>query len=125
MDFLDDFLFGGYGSSSESLKSQVDTAIHLFERGNIPVLQQKLFEIYSGMNKPGGGIQIVNFDQKDKLGEIFTLCLRFDWMDDSDIREVWAEDGFCLTLAVMELKGFVICLIGMEAELQPYLIWWI
>lgn len=97
MDFFDDFLFGGFGSSSESLKTQVDAAIKLFERGNIPALQQKLFEIYSGMNKPGGGKQIVTFNQKDKLGEIFTLCLRFDWMDDSDIREVWAEDGFyCL-----------------------------
>lgn len=92
-----DSIMNHHGSSGSNLKSKVDTAIQLFEQGNIAALQQELYEIYSGMNKPGGGSQIVNFSQKDRLGEIFTMCLRFDWMHDSDIREVWAENAFyCL-----------------------------
>ena len=91
------------GLSNNNLKTQVDTAISCFEQGNISTLQQKLFEIYSGMNKPGGGRQILEFNQKDRLCEIFTLCLRYDWIHDNGIREVWAENGFyCITTYLSE-----------------------
>lgn len=94
MGIFDDIMSQRYGLSSNNLKTQVDAAINFYEQGNISALQQKLYEIYSGMNKPGGGRQILEFNQKDRLCEIFTLCLRYDWMHDSDIREVWAENGF-------------------------------
>ena len=94
MGIFDGFMNRSSGLSNNNLKTQVDAAISYFEQGNISALQQNLFEIYSGINRPGGGRQILEFNQKDRLGEIFTLCLRYDWMHDSDIREVWAENGF-------------------------------
>ena len=80
--------------SSEFLKPYVDTAISTFETGDITQLQYDLFEFYSLLNKPGSGKLITGFSQKDRLCEVFNLCLEFDWMNDSDIREVWAEDAF-------------------------------
>lgn len=94
MGFFDDIMSQRYEVSRSNLKTQVNAAISYFEQSNISALQQKLFEIYSEMNRPGGGRQILEFSQKDRLCEIFTLCLRYDWMHDSDIREVWAENGF-------------------------------
>lgn len=94
MGIFNDLMNQRYGLSGNDLKDQVDAAINYFEQGDISALQQKLFEIYSGMNKPGGGKQILEFEQKDRLCEIFTLCLCYDWMHDNDIREVWAENGF-------------------------------
>ena len=41
---------------------------------------------------------VTTYPEKDRLCEYFTLCLQYDWMNDSDIREVWAEDAFyCIT----------------------------
>ncbi len=76
---------------------KVEKSIHLFEQGNIPALQQQLFELYAEFNQIGGGQKIINYPRKDQLAECFTLMLKFDWMHDKDIREVWAENGFyCL-----------------------------
>lgn len=75
-------------------KKQVQKAIHLYECQNIPALQQQLYELYSNFNQIGGGKLIVNYPNKDQLAECFTMMLRFDWMNDNDIREVWAENGF-------------------------------
>lgn len=83
-----------YFSSHQSIKPYVDVAISTFEAGNIPLLQQKLYELYSLLNKPGSGRLITGYPQKDRLSECFCMCLEYDWMNDSDIREVWAEDGF-------------------------------
>ena len=104
--------------SNPGLKRQVDTAISLFEQNNIPALQQKLFEIYSTMNKPGGGRQIVEYDRKDQLCEIFTMCLMYDWMHDSDIREVWAENGFyCIASFIQIEKGNIMDILAGALDL--------
>lgn len=78
----------------EKIKRQVQSAIHLYECQNIPALQQQLYELYSNFNQIGGGKLIVNYPDKNQLAECFTMMLRFDWMDDNDICEVWAENGF-------------------------------
>lgn len=76
------------------IQGDVDSAISAFESGNIQVLQNCLYQLVSKLNKPGSGRLITQYPQKDRLCECFSLCLRHDWMNDSDIREVWAENGF-------------------------------
>jgi hypothetical protein len=76
------------------LENQVNNALKLYEEKNIPALQQQLHELYSNFNRQGGGTLIINYPQKEQLAECFTMMLRFDWMNDADIREVWAENGF-------------------------------
>ena len=80
--------------SSEFLKPFVDRAIATFESGDIGQLQNDLYQLVSILNKPGSGRLITTFSQKDRLCEVFNLCLQYDWMNDSDIREVWAENAF-------------------------------
>lgn len=88
------FDYFGIEDSNESLKPYVDKAISTFETGNIAQLQNDLFQFASLLNKPGSGKLITGFPQKDRLCEVFNLCLLYDWMNDSDIREVWAENAF-------------------------------
>lgn len=76
------------------IKYLVDASMEYYERRDIESLQMNLFHLYQNFNQPGGGQLIINYSEKDKLGECFCMCLMFDWMHDSDIREVWAEDGF-------------------------------
>lgn len=78
----------------EIIKRQVQNAIYLYEHQNIPALQQQLYELYSNFNQIGGGKLIIHYPNKDQLAECFTMMLKFDWMNDNDIREVWAENGF-------------------------------
>ena len=80
--------------NNSMIKQLVDEAISDFERRDIPSLQNSLYLLYGNFNKYGGGQLIINFPEKDRLSECFCMCLRYDWMNDSDIREVWAEDGF-------------------------------
>lgn len=116
------------------IKSKVDDAIRIFELGDIPLLQQKLYELVICLNKRGTGRLITSYAEKDKLCEVFHLCLRFDWMYDNDIREVWAENAFyCAVkyweeihtnavnrqdLAVAALDLFLTCIYG-ESSLYP------
>ena len=86
------------GESNNSLNEYVERAISTFESGNITQLQNDLFQFASQLNKRGSGRLIIEYPQKDRLCEVFNLCLRYDWMNDSDIREVWAENAFyCIT----------------------------
>jgi len=80
--------------NQQGIKAEVDFIIETFESGNIALLQQKLYELYSKFNKPGGGKLITSFTEKDRLCEVFNLCLQFDWVNDPDIREVWSENAF-------------------------------
>ena len=90
-----EYLIQGHGNrSASSIDLKVKKCIHLFEQRNIPSLQQSLFELYNEFNCKGGGRKIIGFERKDQLCECFDMMLRYDWMNDSDIREVWAEDGF-------------------------------
>jgi hypothetical protein len=74
-----------FSSSHQSIKPYVDAAISTFEEGNIPLLQQKLYELYSLLNKRGSGKLITGYPQKDRLCECFCMCLEYDWMNDSDL----------------------------------------
>ena len=96
MEFSDYFSrrYGLSGQNSVNIKPMVDASIRAFESGNVALLQHELFLLVSNFNKPGSGRLITDFDEKDRLAECFTLCLQYDWMNDSDIREVWAENGF-------------------------------
>ena len=82
--------------SDRVLTPYVDRCIRLAsqDKVNIRALQDALYELYTFFNKPGGGKLITSFPNKHKLGECFTFMLEHDWVNDSDIREVWAEDGF-------------------------------
>lgn len=82
--------------SDRLLTPYVDRCISLASQNNVNIkaLQDALFDLYKLFNKPGGGKLITSFPNKHKLGECFTFMLQYDWMNDSDIREVWAEDGF-------------------------------
>lgn len=82
--------------SDRVLTPYVDKCISLASQNdiNIRALQNALYELYTFFNKPGGGSLITSFPNKHKLGECFTFMLEYDWLNDSDIREVWAEDGF-------------------------------
>ena len=86
--------YGLSGHNHVNIKPMVDSCITAFEQGNIAALQNALFKLVSNFNKPGSGKLITGFAEKDRLAECFTLCLQYDWMNDSDIREVWAENGF-------------------------------
>ena len=78
----------------EKVKQQVNNVLRAYNERNTSVLQQQLYELYLNFNKAGGGKYIVSYPNKDELAECFTLMLRFDWINDTDIREVWAENGF-------------------------------
>lgn len=85
-------------NTTSTISHDVLKAISLFENGDIPALQDCLYRLYSHFNRYGGGRVIVQYPDKDKLGECFCLCLIYDWVKYSDVREVWAEDGFfCVT----------------------------
>ena len=85
----------------ELFSKSVNEAIYLFEKGEVLNLQNKLFEMYSYINKPGMGYLVTEYPSKDRLSECFSLCLRYDWMHESDIREVWAENGFYCIVTYM------------------------
>lgn len=78
----------------EKVKQQVKNALHYYSVGNIGALQQQLYELYLNFNKVGGGKYILEYPNKDELAECFTLMLRYDWIKDNGISEVWAENGF-------------------------------
>lgn len=76
------------------IKRDVDNSLSAFEAGNVSLLQDRLYRLISQLNRPRSGQLIIDYPEKDRLCECFSLCLRYDWMHDSDIREVWAEHGF-------------------------------
>ena len=78
----------------EKIQYQIDNTRKLYEEQNTSAIRQQLYELYQNFNKPGGGSLIVNYPEKEKLGECFSLMLIFDWINDNNIREVWAENGF-------------------------------
>lgn len=87
-------LFDFQNNSNSSLKTLVDKCIELEPKGNSSELQNYLFQLYSQFNKPGAGKKIISYPEKDNLALCFAFMLHYDWIHDSDIREVWAEDGF-------------------------------
>lgn len=92
-NYFNYFGFGG-GNGTSSIAPKVNTCVHLYEQGNIPALQQALYELYIEFNCRGGGSKITSFERKDQLCECFTMMLQYDWEHNPEIREVWAENGF-------------------------------
>lgn len=78
----------------DSIRLLIDNCFTAQETHNISDLQNNLFHLYTCFNKPGCGTLIVNYPDKVRLGECFTMMLRYDWMNDKEIREVWAENAF-------------------------------
>lgn len=102
MSFLDRFSQPN-ASSLSGIASQVKKCLYLYKQQEIPMLQDALFRLYGNFNKPGSGQLIINYPRKEELAECFDLMLKYDWMNDSDIREVWAENGFyCITDFVLQ-----------------------
>lgn len=93
MGFVDEF-FGGLRNSDSTLKPYVDNAISAYESGDIYELQDVLSQFISLSSKSGNGKLITRYSQKDKLCEVYNFCLQYDWINDSDIREVWSENAF-------------------------------
>lgn len=76
------------------------------QAGNFRQAQESLNHLYSLFNKPGGGRLITSYPHKQELGECFSMMLEYDWVHDSDIREVWAENGFyCFVKAIREQEN--------------------
>ena len=81
-------------ASQSPIKKDVDKIIKTYEDGNTRLLQQLLFVLCNKLNKPGSGKLVTTYPEKDRLCEFYIYCLEYDWMNDSDIREVWAENAF-------------------------------
>lgn len=81
-------------SNTASIKVLVDKCCSLEAKGQVAELQNCLFQLYSQFNKPGAGEKITNYPEKENLALCFAFMLHYDWEHDSDIREVWAENGF-------------------------------
>ena len=81
-------------SSFTKIKSQIDESLFLSKNGNTFDIQNSLHHLYMNFNQRGSGLLIIDFPNKIKLGECFVLMLKYDWMRDEDIREVWAENAF-------------------------------
>lgn len=83
--------------SIAKIKNHVSRSLLLYEEQNITALQIELHALYQNFNQVGGGNLIIEYPEKDKLAECFILHLRYDWIDDVDIREVLTENAFyCL-----------------------------
>lgn len=80
-------------SNVHSIVGLVNQCLELEAKGQIQPLQNSLFQLYGYFNKPNGGKYILNYPDKSNLALCFVFMLRYDWMHDKDIREVWAEDG--------------------------------
>lgn len=89
-----------------SLQDLVHKCLNLEAQGNIQELQNSLFDLYKSFNRPGGGSLITNYPEKDNLALCFAFLLQYDWMHDSDLREVFAENGFyCIVDHIMHQSG--------------------
>lgn len=59
--------------------------------GDIGISTKEWFDL---LNEPEASAQIVDYLEKENLALCFAFMLHYDWMHDSDISEVWAENGF-------------------------------
>ncbi len=85
-------------SSNSSVLSKMDAlvkkCVQLEPKNDIDGLQNCLYQLYCLINKPGCSKYIVLYEDKLNLALCFAFMLQYDWENDSDIREVWAENGF-------------------------------
>ena len=84
----------------------INECIDYATKEDIASLIDSLNRLYGMFNKSGGGKLITSYSNKQGLGECFTMMLEHDWVHDSDIREVWAENGFyCYIKAIREQQN--------------------
>lgn len=81
-------------SNVKIIQEHISRSFLFYEQNNIPALQMELHSLYQNFNRAGGGQLIINFPDKEKLGECFLLHLRFNWSNDLDICEVLTENAF-------------------------------
>lgn len=93
-------------NSEQIITRLINGSVTSAQAGNFRQAQESLNRLYSLFNKPGGGRLITSYPHKQELGESFSMMLEYDWVHDSDIREVWAEDGFyCFVKAIREQEN--------------------
>ena len=100
-----------------SIDTLVNECLQLETKGNIDKLQDSLYRLYTFFNRPGGGQLIINYPRKDNLALCFAFMLHYDWIHDSDIREVWAEDGFYCIIEHIEHQPH-----GMQGQIEAMII---
>lgn len=91
MSFLSHF---GRNNDMSNIDKLVKQCISLEIKGNIEQLQNCLYQLYNCFNKPGCSKYIIQYEDKINLALCFAFMLHYDWVHDSSIREVWAENGF-------------------------------
>lgn len=92
--------------NSSSLQTLVNKCLELESKGKIQDLQNCLCSLYENFNHPGGGKLITNYKEKENLALCFAFLLKYDWMHDSDLREVFSENGFyCIVDHIMHQSG--------------------
>jgi hypothetical protein len=93
-------------NSEQIITRLINGSVTSAQAGNFRQAQESLNRLYSLFNKPGGGRLITSYPHKQELGESFSMMLEYDWVHDSDIREVWAENGFyCYIKAIREQQN--------------------
>ena len=92
--------------SEQMLTPLINECVKYAHNGEIRKAQDSMNRLYSLFNKPGGGKLITSYPYKQELGECFSMMLEHDWVHDSDIREVWAENGFyCFVKAIRDQQN--------------------
>lgn len=102
------------------MESLVKKCIHYESEGNIRELQNSLYQL----NALCTGKNILKYKEKDELALCFAFMLQYDWIQDSDIREVWAEDGFYCAISYSQMASnhpyamlilFILLCVGRES----------
>lgn len=104
-------------SNASSLKVLVDKCVELESKGKITELQNCLFQLYNQFNKPGAGKKLISYPEKDNLTLCFAFMLQYDWVHDSDIREVWAENGFYCIMEYIDHQPY-----GRQGQVEAMII---
>lgn len=107
-------------TQQSSMDNLVNECLELELKGRINELQNSLYKLYALFNKPGGGQLIINYQCKDNLALCFAFMLQYDWMNDPDIREVWAENGFYCIVEHIKHQPY-----GMKGQAEAMIIFFI
>lgn len=108
-------------NTTRSISSQIDAlikkSIELESRGYIQNLQNTLYELYLLFNKPGSGRYILHYHDKLNLGLCFAFMLKYDWVHDCSVREVWAENGFYCIQEYLDNQHY-----GLQGQIEGMII---
>lgn len=113
-------LFNSSSSTDETIEKMetlIKRCFALETNNKISELQNCLYELYSLLNKPHSGRYIINYPKKEDLALCFAFMLQYDWINDSDIREVWAEDGFYCIMEYLNTQSY-----GRQGQIEGMII---